>query len=149
MILAGGNVISSVSTTKKIILCIDDDEGILHYLKALLERSGYAVLTAASARQGLSLMTMCNCDMVLLDYEMPEMNGHDLASEIKRIRPELMVVLLSGYDVPTHTVAVVDAFLPKLEAPRQLVAMIAELCNRTASRPPVVANISSDRTQNA
>ena len=37
----------------KTILCIDDDEGMLDYQRALLERRGYAVLTAVSARQGL------------------------------------------------------------------------------------------------
>jgi CheY-like chemotaxis protein len=120
-------MISTYPTSKRTVLCIDDDEGILRYLKALLERSGYAVLTAASARQGLSLVTMCNCDLVLLDYEMPEMNGHEVASEIKRIRPELTVILLSGSDVPTHALAIVDAYLPKFEAHRQLLPMIAEL----------------------
>ena len=126
-------MISTYPGSKRIILCIDDDEGILHYLKALLERSGYEALTAASARQGLSLVTMCNCDLVLLDYEMPEMNGHEVASEIKRIRPELIIILLSGNDVPTSTLSRVDAFVPKLEASRQLLPMIAELCSRAHS----------------
>jgi CheY-like chemotaxis protein len=112
-------------------LCIDDDEAILCYEKALLERSGYAVLTAASAQQGLRLVRMCKCDAVLLDYQMPGMNGHEVAFEIKRVRPELIVILLSGSEVPAHALALVDAFVPKLEASRQLLPMIAELCSRT------------------
>jgi len=124
-------MIPTYPNSKRIILCIDDDEGVLRYLKALLERSGYEAITAASARQGLSLVTMCNCDLVLLDYEMPEMNGHEVACEIKRIRPELIVILLSGNDVPTYALSRVDAFVPKLEASRQLLPMIAELCSRT------------------
>jgi CheY-like chemotaxis protein len=141
-------VISTYSTTKKVILCIDDDEGILHYLKALLERSGHAVLSAASARQGLNLVTMCDCDMVLLDYEMPEMNGYEVACEIKRIRPELKIILLSGYDVPTDALAVVDAYLPKFETPRQLLPMIAELRSRPARRLPLAGNPTRNRTVN-
>ncbi len=117
--------------SKNIILCIDDDEAILCYEKALLERSGYIVLTAASAQQGLRFATMCDCDAVLLDYEMLGMNGHHVAFEIKRIRPELVVILLSGSEVPTLALALVDAFVPKLEASRQLLPMLAELCNRS------------------
>ena len=115
---------------KQTILCIDDDEAILCYEKAILERAGYTVLTAASAQQGLQLASMCQCDAVLLDYEMPGMNGHEVAVEIKRLRPELKLVLFSGSDVPTQALALVDAFVPKLEASKQLLPMIAELCSQ-------------------
>ncbi len=118
-------------TTKRIILCIDDDEAILRYEKALLERSGYAVLTASSAQQGLRLATMCKCDAVLVDYEMPGMNGDEVALAIKRLRPELLVILLSGSDVPPDALDSVDAFVPKLEASRQLLPVIAEFCAQT------------------
>ena len=127
-------MISTYPNPRRTILCIDEDEAILRYEKALLERSGYAVLTAASAQQGLRLVTMCKCDAVLLDYEMPEMNGHEVAAEIKRVRPELMVILLSGTEVPMQASALVDAFVPKLEASQQLLPMIAELCSRTHER---------------
>jgi len=124
-------MISTYPPSKKIILCIDNDDAILRYEKALLERSGYAVLTAASARQALRLVTMCKCDAVLLDYEIPAVNGHEVASEIRLVRPELIVILLSASEVPTQALALVDAFVPKLEASRQLLPMIAELCNQS------------------
>ena len=109
------------------ILCIDDDEGILRYERALLERSGYSVLTASSAQHGLQLATMHTCDAVLLDYRMPGVDGHDVAFEIKRSKPQLTVIVLSGSDVPMQTLDVVDAYVPKLEASRQLLPMLAEL----------------------
>ena len=112
--------------SKRTVLCIDDDEAVLRYEKALLERSGYAVITASSAQQGLRLATMCKCDAVLLDYEMPGTNGHQVALAIKRVRPDLMVIMLSGSNVPSAALEVVDAFVPKLEASRQLLPMIAE-----------------------
>jgi CheY-like chemotaxis protein len=124
-------VIPTDPTTKRIILCIDDDEAILSYEKALLERSGYAVLTASSPQKGLRLATTCKCDAVLLDYEMPGMNGDEVALAIKRLRPELLVILLSGSDVPRHALASVDAFVPKLEASRQLLPVIAEFYAQT------------------
>jgi CheY-like chemotaxis protein len=127
-------MISPYTPSKRTILCIDDDDAILRYEKALLEKSGYAVLAAASAQQGLRLATMCKCDAVLLDYEMPGMNGHEVAFEIKRVRPDLKVILLSGSEVPTQALALVDAFVPKLEANQQLLPTIAELCSQPHER---------------
>lgn len=124
-------MISTYPNLKKTILCIDDDEAILRYEKALLEKSGYSVLTAASGLQALRLVTMCRCDVVLLDFEMPGMNGHEIAYKIKLVRPELMVMLLSGSDVPTNALALVNAFIPKLEANRRLLPMIGGLCGQT------------------
>jgi DNA-binding response OmpR family regulator len=116
---------------KKTILCIDDDVSILRYEKALLERSGYDVITAPSGQQGLKLAITYQCDAVLLDYEMYGMNGHEVASEIKLAKAELAFILLSGRQVPTQALALVDAFVPKLEASRQLLPIIAELCSRS------------------
>jgi CheY-like chemotaxis protein len=70
---------------KQTILCIDDDEAILRYEKAMLEKAGYAVLAAASAQQGLPLATMCKCDAFLLDYEMAAVSGHEVAVETKHL----------------------------------------------------------------
>ncbi len=123
-------MIPTCPPSKKIILCIDDDDSILRFEKALLERSGYKVLTAASALEGLKLATTCMCDAVLLDYQMPGMNGHEVASEIRLVRPNLVIILLSGNEVPKQALALVDAFVPKLESSQQLLPMIAELCSR-------------------
>ena len=123
-------MIPTDSPSKKMILCIDDDAAILCYEKALLERSGYEVLTASSAQEGLKVAITRKVDAVLLDYEMRGMNGHEVASEIKLVKPELGVILLSGREVPMQALALVDAFVPKLEASQQLLPMIAELCSR-------------------
>jgi len=121
--------------SQKLILCIDDNATILSYEKALLERSGYSVITAASAQRGLRLVTMYEFDAVLLDYKLPDMNGCDVAFEIKRIRPKLPVILLSGSEVPTYATVLVDAFILKLEASRELLPRIAELCSRPPEGP--------------
>ena len=52
---------------RKTILCIDDDDGMLRYQKALFERRGYKVLTAASARQGLRIAATCSVAAVVVD----------------------------------------------------------------------------------
>ncbi len=123
-------MISTYPTPKQTILCIDNDEVMLRYEKTLLERSGYVVLSAVSAEQGVRLATICKCDAVLLDYDMPVMNGCEVASEIKRLRPELIVIMVSGSEVPVTALTMVDAFIPKLEAIRELLPAITELCGR-------------------
>jgi DNA-binding NarL/FixJ family response regulator len=60
---------------------------------------------------------------------MPTMNGCDVAFEIKRMRPELAVILLSSSEVPKYALALVDAFVLKLEASRALLPTIAALCS--------------------
>jgi DNA-binding NtrC family response regulator len=124
-------VISAYPTSKRLILCIAEDQGILRYEQALLERSGYAVITASSAEQALRLVTLCKCDAVLLEYEMPILNGFEIAFQIKCASPELIIILLFGGEVPTQALALVDAVVPKLEASQQLLPMLAGLCSQT------------------
>ena len=120
--------------TPRIILCIDDDDGVLGYHRALLERRGYAVLTVASARHGLQIALVCGVAAVIVDYHMPEMNGHELATEIKRIRPQLPIIMVSSDDeIPEHELKVVDAFVSKNEAPSRLLPVITQICDGNPS----------------
>ena len=113
---------------QKMLLCIDDSLAILEYERRIFEQSGYIVVTAASARLGLRLAAIYSFDAILLDYHMPEMNGHEFAHEIRRLRPETPVVMFSGSDVPEETRQLVDAVIPKTEAHRELVPTVTRLC---------------------
>ncbi|HWY59719.1 MAG TPA: response regulator [Terriglobales bacterium] len=117
-------------TSKRLMLCISDDPAIVCYEQALLERAGHGVLTASSAHQALRLVAMCRCDAVLLECEMPAWSGYAVASQIKRLSPDVTIVLLSSSEIPTHPVSFADAVVPKLEASQQLLPIIADLCNR-------------------
>jgi CheY-like chemotaxis protein len=57
--------------------CIDDREAILEYERRLFEPSGYFVVAVASAPHGPGLATEFSFDAILLDYHLPEMNGHE------------------------------------------------------------------------
>jgi CheY-like chemotaxis protein len=50
---------------------------------------------------------------ILLDYPMPEMNGHEFASEIKRLRPDTRVVMVSGSEIPEEIRQQVDAVVTR------------------------------------
>jgi CheY-like chemotaxis protein len=119
---------------RKTILCIDDDDGMLGYQKALLERRGYKVLTAASARQGLRIAAACAIAAVIVDYHMPEMNGHEVATEIKRLTPQVPIIMLSSdEEIPQHALKAVDAFVSKNDAPSRLLPVITRICGENPS----------------
>jgi CheY-like chemotaxis protein len=117
---------------RRTILCVDDDDAILKYERALLERSGYNVLTTASAHQGLTLAMMSQLDAVVLDYHMPEMNGHHLAAAIKKGRPEILIVMFSASEIPEETFRLVDAVVPKTDAIGQLLLTVTQLCDASS-----------------
>jgi len=65
------------------ILCIDDDSETLALRRHFLQSSGYSVLTASSAVDGLrTLSDGAGVDLVLLDYMMPGMNGDEVAQKL-------------------------------------------------------------------
>ena len=114
------------------LLCVDDSHGVLEYERSLFERSGYIVFTAPSAREGLRLACMADFDVVLLDYHMPEMSGHQLAQEIKRCRPKAKVIIFSGSEIPQETHQLVDAVVSKSEAIRELLPTVTRLLSRAS-----------------
>jgi CheY-like chemotaxis protein len=116
----------------KMLLCIDDSQAILNYERRILERSGYIVVTEASARRGLRLATIFSFDAVLLDYHMPEMDGHQVAYEMRRLRPNTPVVMFSGSEIPEETRQLVDAVVPKAEVPNALLPTVTRLCHRSS-----------------
>ena len=121
----------------KTILCIDDDDGVLSYHRALLERRGYEVLTADSAKQGLQIAEGCGLAAVIVDYHMPEMNGHEVATRIKRLRPDTPIVMVSSDgEIPEHVLSVVDAFVPKDEASSRLLPVLSKICGESRSAFP-------------
>jgi CheY-like chemotaxis protein len=74
---------------------------------------------------------MSSFDAVLLDYEMPEMNGHDVAVEIRRMRPTTPVVMFSASEIPAETYKLVDAVLLKTASIRELLPTVSRLCGRS------------------
>ena len=112
----------------KVVLCIDDNQDVLDCEKAFLESFGYAVLTASSGGKGLELASMHPVDFVIVDYCMPGMNGHELAIEMRRLRPLAPIIMLSGArDVPEQALKSVDAFIAKAQLASQLLPAIAQL----------------------
>jgi CheY-like chemotaxis protein len=103
-----------VSRAKARILCIDDHWNGLIGRKMLLEKSGYEVLEASGGDEGLKLFRLHAVDAVVLDYQMPGMNGDVVAAKMKSINSQVPIMLLSAYGpLPKSKLRSVDTFLSK------------------------------------
>ena len=83
-------------SSKHSILCVDEDEGLLRLRKAALEEAGYAVLIATTGARALELLTDSPVCLVLSGHMVRATTGNALAAEMKRIKPEVPVVLYCG-----------------------------------------------------
>ncbi len=110
------------------ILCVDDYETSLAGWCLYLQNAGYSVITARTAQEGLERFAVSPVDLVLLDYAMPESNGSDVAATMKRIKPDVRILMFSGMPhVPEKARAHVDAFLQKGESPTVVLDKIRDL----------------------
>jgi len=119
---------ASPELKRAVLLCIDDSEDMLECEKSFLESFGYTVLTAASGGKGLELASRHSVDVVIVDYFMPEMNGEEVAIEMRRVRPLAPIILLTGaVAVPHQSLKFVDALVAKDRLARELLPTIAQL----------------------
>ncbi len=111
-----------------VVLCIDDNQDVLECEREFLETFGYTVLTASSGGKGLELASTQSVDVVILDYFMPAMNGQAVAMEMRRLRPQAPIILLTeGPGVPEPALDLVDAMVAKDRLASQLLPTIAYL----------------------
>ena len=92
---------------KGTILLVDDEESLIDMGTQMLERLGFTVLTAADGQQAVDLYRERGkeIDLVLMDLTMPHMDGAEAFGELRRLNPEVRIVLASGYsheDVATR-----------------------------------------------
>jgi CheY-like chemotaxis protein len=122
-----------VPVTRPTILCVDDYETSLAGWCLYLQNEGYSVTTARTAQEGLERFAVTPVDLVLLDYLMPESNGDDVVATMKRIKPDVRILMFSGVPhVPESARDHVDAFLQKGQSPTVVLDKIHELLNHPA-----------------
>jgi len=96
------------------VLCVDDDVRYLSARSAVLEQNGYKTLSAENGAKALMLLRSDkHIGLVVLDYQMPNMNGAELAKRIRRLRPTLPIVMVSGEVSIGQGLKCVDAYLDK------------------------------------
>ncbi|GAB4338782.1 MAG: response regulator [Desulfobulbaceae bacterium] len=82
---------------KKRILLVDDEEGIQLLYREEFEEEGYEVISALNGEEALDKFTADPPDLVILDINMPGMNGIEVLRRMKEINPDLPVILSSAY----------------------------------------------------
>jgi CheY-like chemotaxis protein len=99
------------------VLLVDDEADVREVVQEILEAAGYRVITARNGREALEVFEARrrHVDCVLLDLTMPQMDGVEAYRELRRLDPELRILLTSGYASPD-----VDPRIAALEACRFL-----------------------------
>jgi two-component system cell cycle sensor histidine kinase/response regulator CckA len=111
---------------QRTILVVDDDADILKFVSGLLVTSKYNVLTAVSGEDALRQSSDFKPEIHLLlsDFQMPGMSGIDLATAMSAERPDLKVLMMSGFSGGMLVLNEGWHFLAKPFIPSQLRALI-------------------------
>lgn len=117
-------------TTKPLtLLAVDDDELVLFSTAGILEAAGHRVLTARSAGEALDLLQVNQVDILITDHAMPLMSGAQLAAVVRETRPQLPILLVSGYaELPSTAPALPLHRLAKPFSQDELLDAIEQLC---------------------
>ena len=117
-------------TVLKEILVVEDDEGILKTVVAILKRANFRVLSANSGPNALKVAekTDQKIDLLLADLDMVPMSGADMGEALKKARPDLHVMLMSGGAKGSLLVLNYGwAFIQKPFVPVKLVQMVTDV----------------------
>jgi len=124
----------------KKVLVIDDEQIVLDSVKKILEPEGHQVATAQSGRKGLELAMKQDFDIVLTDIRMPEIGGMRILREIKRSKPALPVVIITGYATVKSAVQAMKLgaanYIEKPFLPETLVKALQEALKLAAEKVP-------------
>jgi FixJ family two-component response regulator/glycine cleavage system H lipoate-binding protein len=124
---------AEVPNAKARILCIDDEEVVLDSFRKILVLDGFSVDTVESGKEGLVLIHKHNYDFTYVDLKMPDMGGVEVTKAIKESRPDIDVVIVTGYGsvesaVETMKYGAMD-YVQKPFTPEELI----EFANRNLS----------------
>ena len=81
----------------KKILIIDDEVSVCEMLTRFLVKKGYGAESTVYGKQGLQLLKEFDYDLILCDYRLKDYDGNEYFKEIKKIRPEITVIFITGY----------------------------------------------------
>ena len=118
----------------KTILIVEDDLSSSFHLKEVLEDTGVYLLFATDGHQAVEMVRdHPEINLVLMDIQMPIMNGYEATKKIKHFRPELTVIAQTAYaftkDRDLCFEAGCDAYLAKPIQPKELLDRVAEFMN--------------------
>jgi two-component system response regulator PilR (NtrC family) len=128
------------TATKRRTILIAEDEALLRdSLKIVLEGQGYDVTTAADGKMACEILATQDFDCVLTDVKMPRLSGLGLVKYAKEFRPELPVVVMSGFSGLSETKEAnemgVAGFIPKPFRKAELRALLDQVIQPDVQAP--------------
>ena len=116
------------------ILVIDDEDVIRDFLAEMFVSAGYDADVAASGPEGIKLFEKNRYDLVFSDLGLPEMSGWDVAKAFKAQKPDVPIVLLSGWGIQLDDVRIqecgIDLVLSKPCQMEELLNAVEEVLRR-------------------
>lgn len=109
----------------KIVAVIEDNIDMLDTLQSILETNGFGVVTFNNPLEAIKSLSKVikDIDIILTDQKMPGMKGTTLIKRLKRIRPEIKTILMSGYPAENY----IGQFLQKPVKTKKLVSLIQQI----------------------
>ncbi len=84
---------------KTSVLIVDDNKSLCRVLSYILNQIGYATTIASDGLEAIKMAAETPFDIILMDIRMPHMNGVEAFKEIKKLRPDAAVVMMTAYSV--------------------------------------------------
>ncbi len=123
------------------ILIIEDEPELVKVLQTYLERGGFVVETAFRGDQGLSIWEHNKPDLVLLDLNLPGMDGLDVAREIRRKSDTPIIMVTARVEEADRLIGLelgADDYVTKPYSPREVVARVRAVLRRSGAQPQPV-----------
>lgn len=118
------------------ILIIEDERELVKVLTSYLERSGYSVLSTGRGDSGLTMWQQKKPDLILLDLNLPGMDGLDLAREIRKQSQVPIIMVTARIDEIDRLIGLeigADDYITKPYSPREVVARVKTVLRRAGS----------------
>lgn len=124
----GAVKLSLARSSRRTILVVDDDEIVLDYVASVLTGAGYHVMTAHGPELALYVAEHYpgGCDLLVTDYQMPNVDGIELAKRLIETWPTLAVLVMSGRDRDEIPLPKNAGFIQKPFRPSDLLTLVVE-----------------------
>ncbi len=130
------------------VLLVDDEKDFLEIMAQRMEARGFEVTTAGSAEQALSIIDKKPFDAIVMDFQMPGMDGMEALKAIKAKGPELQIILLTGYATVEKTVEAMQAGASDfLEKPADIEVLAKKIKKATADKNIQVEKQTEERVK--
>ncbi len=131
--------------TEKVLL-VDDEKEFLEIMSDRMEARGMKVTTADSADKALAIIKKETFDAIIMDFQMPGMDGMVALKSIKDLKPELQIILLTGYGTVEKTVeAMKIGATDFLQKPADLEALTEKIKKAKAEKMLIVGKQTEEK----